>query len=115
MIDKWHLGQLGNRTAAADTFASHFQANARSDTPARLEISIQASLTTPPPLKTLNTSQNAIVALSQALESMLDEDAGTIAARSKHILSNAQSHVDIAVDRAESFIEKMTAKFRPRS
>jgi phospholipase C len=51
MIDKWHLGQLGNRTAVANTFASHFQANARSDTPARLEISIQASLTTPPPLR----------------------------------------------------------------
>jgi hypothetical protein len=46
---------------------------------------------------------------------MLDEDAATVAARSRHILSNAQSHIDIAVDRAESFIEKIAGKLIPRA
>jgi phospholipase C len=114
LIDKWQLGQLGNRTANAKTFANSFQTKARSDTPTRLDIPNQTTAETPPVLQKLTSSQNAIVALSHALESMLDEDAATVAARSKHILSNAQSHIDIAVDRAESFIEKIAGKLRQR-
>jgi hypothetical protein len=53
-----------------------------------------------------------MVALSHALESMAGEDAATVAARSQHILSNAQSHLDIAMDRMDSFMENAVSKLK---
>ena len=86
------------------------------DTPASIEVEQIVPAGEPPVVNTLGPNQHAIVALTQALESMVEETAATVAARAKHILSNAQSNIDIAVDRVESFIEKMTAKlaFRDR-
>jgi phospholipase C len=111
MIDKWGLGPLGNRTAMANTFsAADFLPNVRIDTPASIEVEQIVPAGEPPIVNTLGPNQHAIVALSQALESMVEDTAETVAARAKHILSNAQSNIDIAVDRVESFIEKMTAK-----
>ncbi len=110
LIDKWELGPLGNRTARAETFAAALLKTARTETPPKIEVQEEVPEGQPPATNTLGPSQRAIVALSQALESMVDETAETVAARAKHILSNAQSHIDIAVDRVESFIEKMKAK-----
>jgi phospholipase C len=112
LIDKWQLGPLGNRAAKAATFASSVEAELRLDTPSRIDVPVQMAASTPPSPEALSRSQNAMIALSHALESMTGEDANTVAARSKHILSNAQSHVDIAMDRLESFIEKGSSKFK---
>jgi phospholipase C len=114
LIDKWQLGPLGNRTAKANTFSDTFLATARTDTPERIEVPVPAEPTTPmsatAAATTLTSGQKALVALSHALESMAGEDPGTVAARSKHILSNAQSHLDIAMERVDSFIEKVGTK-----
>jgi phospholipase C len=110
LIDKWGLGPLGQRAARANTFKDRFMAAARDDTPTFLDVQNEVPMDEPPALKTLSSNQQAIVALSHALESLVDEPAETVAARSRHILSNAQSHIDIAVDRVESFIEKMASK-----
>jgi phospholipase C len=112
LIDKWQLGPLGNRAANASTFASSLEEELRADTPARIYVPVQMAASTPRAPEVLSRSQSAMIALSHALESMAGEDPNTVAARSKHILSSAQSHVDIAMDRLESFIEKLTSKFR---
>ena len=45
-----------------------------------------------------------------------DAEAGeapaTVAARSQHILSGPQAHLDIAVDRLASFIENLVSKLK---
>src|SRR5262245_7876979 len=114
LIDKWQLSPLGNRTAKANTFSDIFLATARTDTPERIEVPVPTEATPPmsitAPTTTLTSGQKALVALSHALESMAGEDPGTVAARSKHILSNAQSHLDIAMERVDSFIEKVGTK-----
>jgi hypothetical protein len=112
LVDKWHLGHLGNRTAAANTFVNSITdaVRADADTPGRIDVRVEPAK--PPILEKLSSAQSALVALSHALESMEGGDPATIAARSQFILSNAQAHLDIAMDRLESFIESRVSKLR---
>ncbi|HXD89789.1 MAG TPA: alkaline phosphatase family protein [Candidatus Binataceae bacterium] len=111
LIDKWDLGPLYNRTAHANSIASALLPAARTDaTPAVIDIEPQPALEAPADCDRLSRNQSAIVALSHALETTIDEDIGTVAARSKYMLSNAQSQVDVAVERVESFIANLAAK-----
>src|SRR5579863_7327967 len=108
---KWNLGYLGDRTAAAGTFAAAIQAAAR----------VPALSVAPRPPKDIGAApavsldrltdhQNAIVALSHALESMTYEDPNVVAARSRQVLSGPQSQIDAAVDRVSSFLAQQAAK-----
>jgi phospholipase C len=109
---KWGLGDLGARTAAANTFGAALAVGGpiRTDTPAR----IASSTVSPGPAAisdgTLNEHQTAIVAMSHALESMTDEDANTVAARSRHVLTGPQSQIDAAVERLDSFLAQQKKK-----
>jgi phospholipase C len=112
VVDKWQLGHLGNRTANANTFTNDFSQAVRSDAPPRIDVPVQMAAPQPPVLERLGRAQSALVALSHALESMVGDDAATVAARSQHILSGAQAHLDIAMDRLESFIDKRVSKLK---
>ncbi|HEY3730816.1 MAG TPA: alkaline phosphatase family protein [Steroidobacteraceae bacterium] len=110
---KWSLGELGARTAQARTFASVLDQRraVRTDTPEHVT-STQTSAAKPAPqVEALTEHQAAIVAMSQNLESMGDEDPAVVAARSRHVLTGPQSQIDAAVDRIDSFLARQKAKF----
>ncbi|HVN89445.1 MAG TPA: alkaline phosphatase family protein [Candidatus Binataceae bacterium] len=111
LIDMWNLGPLYNRTAKANSIAGALSPKPRLDqTPTFIQIDPIPALEAPANCDRLSRNQSAIVALSHALETTIDEDLATVAARSKYMLSSAQSHVDVAIDRVESFIAKLSAK-----
>ncbi len=69
LIDKWGLGPLGNRTAAANSFAPFIRrsGSARSDTPGAIsEPSVPSS--TPVAARELTESERVVVTLSEQLE-----------------------------------------------
>jgi len=106
LIDKWQLGPLGDRGANAQTFSDAFLDKPRIDTPDRIP-AVPAGLKRQDPLprKSLNDHENALVALSHALETMAEEDPTVIAARSRQIVSSPQSQIDVAVERVEAFLQ----------
>ncbi len=111
LIDEWKLGPLYNRTAKAHTFKNDLLTDPRNAaTPTVIEVPPQPALEAPADCDRLSRNQSAIVALSHALETTIDEDVATVAARSKYMLSSAQSQVDVAIERVESFIAKLAAK-----
>jgi phospholipase C len=106
LIDKWHLGPLGQRAAQANTFAQALGGTLRTDTPPVIS-SVPAGLSPvpAPPHRPLNDHQSALIGLSHALESMAEEDPAVIAARSKQVITGPQSQIDTAVDRVEAFLD----------
>jgi len=105
LIDKWHLGPLGNRAAQAKTFSGKIRSQPRDDTPQTLPLPQAGMQAQVPPRKILTSNQSAIIALSHALESMSHADPNVVAARSQHVLSGPQSQIDAAVDRVEAFLD----------
>ena len=108
---KWGLGPLGHRTEVAATFnaAIHTDDNKRNDALPSVEHSMVPASNLhadarPPSFEKLSTNQQALLALSQVLESMAGEEASVIASRARSVLSHAQSQIDTAVDRFESFL-----------
>jgi len=103
LSDKWKLGPLGQRTAHAKSFANAISSSIRTDTPLQLmhpEIkAFQAA-----PQQGLTDHERSMVSLSHALESMAEEAAEIVAARSRQVLSGAASQVDAAMDRIEGFL-----------
>lgn len=112
--DKWGLGDLGARTANANTFKSVLQLDqpARSDAPLRVTVSTVSTAAATVQVDALNEHQSAIVAMSHNLESMTDEDANVVAARSRHVLTGPQSQIDAAVDRVDSFLAQQKKKMQ---
>ncbi|MEO8747674.1 MAG: alkaline phosphatase family protein [Rhodanobacter sp.] len=106
LTDKWSLGPLGARTGAANTFQDCILAELRTDTPQKIPALPASGLLPVPvqPARSLNSHENAIVALSQGLESLAGEDAATVAARSRQMLSGPQSQIDAAVDRVGALL-----------
>jgi phospholipase C len=100
----WGLGDLGARTAAAATFDQEIGAQPRTNTPEK--ISAKTALPPAPAVAVtaLSDHQAALVAMSHNLESMSDEDAAQVAARSRHVLTGPQSQIDAAVDRVDAFL-----------
>jgi phospholipase C len=118
LMEKWGLGSLGARTAAASTISigSALTSTARLNTPARLPIpGPTLGAAQPVPLTALSSHQSALFALSHSLESMTDSDPNTIAARSKHVLTGPQSMIDVSMDRVEDFLSQQRARFRNES
>lgn len=101
--NKWGLGELGARAAHAASFAPALQGSARTDTPNSVDTG-HPSAEPAAAQDALTGHQAALVALSQHLETMGGEDAAIVAARSRQVLSGAQSQMDAAVDRVEAFI-----------
>ncbi|HEY6452263.1 MAG TPA: alkaline phosphatase family protein, partial [Steroidobacteraceae bacterium] len=113
--NKWGLGDLGARTAAAGSVQSALQpGSARTDAPARVASSTAGAGASagvaPRPVDALSEHQSAIVAMSHTLESMTDADPNVVAARSRHVLTGPQSQIDAAVDRVEAFLAQQKSK-----
>jgi phospholipase C len=101
--DLWGLGPLGQRTAQAKSFASAISTSLRTDAPTNLVVpavgTLQSAIS-----QTLTDHELAMFSLSQALESMAEEDANVVAARARQILSGPASQIDAAVDRVDGFL-----------
>jgi phospholipase C len=110
--DLWGLGDLGARTAAANSFQSALRVDepARADTPTRIVSSTVSAGAALAAVNALNDHQSAIVAMSHNLESMTAEDPNVVAARSRHVLTGPQSQIDAAVDRVDSFLAQQKGK-----
>jgi phospholipase C len=113
LTERWNLGFLGNRTAAANSFSSHILSNARdlSSMPQQI-LGVPASLavSTPRAPSSLNDHQLGLFALSHLLETMSGEDPGIIVARSRQVLSGLQSQMDVTMDRFEGFLKSLTPR-----
>jgi phospholipase C len=107
--DKWGLGDLGARSAQATSISTALQSPFRTDTPITVDTAHPATAGAPTQTE-LTEHQAALVALSQHLETMSGEDASVVAARSRQVLSGAQSQMDAAVDRVEAFISHQTSR-----
>ncbi len=113
MTDIWNLGPLGERTRQAMTFESILLANPRNDTPTSVTpstSSYSSNGTAAPATASLTGNQKSMLALSHLLEVEANEDASVVASRNKQLLSGPQSQIDVACDRAETFISKLTGK-----
>ncbi|MEO9320319.1 MAG: alkaline phosphatase family protein [Nitrososphaera sp.] len=107
LTELWGLGPLGSRTANANSIGEAISTESRTDTPASLPSSpprpIQAI-----PLQRLSEHQMSLISLSHALESMAEEDAAIVAARSSQVLSGPASQIDAAFDRFAAFLRHRT-------
>lgn len=110
--NKWRLGELGGRTAVANTFAAALQVDkpARADAPVRVSSSTARASAAPAAPGALSSHQSAILAMSHTLESLTTEDPSVVAARSRQVLSGPQSQSDAAVDRIDSFLAQQKIK-----
>ena len=108
LSDKWDLGSLGERTANANSFADSIVSQARTDTPECLSPPSPTQIQ-PAPLLTLTDHEASMISLSHALESMAQEDANVVAARSRQVLSGPASQIDAAVDRLASFLQHQSS------
>jgi phospholipase C len=108
LTDKWNLGPLGERTAQAKSFAHAILSQRRTDAPVTVPTPRPSAVIRPSSPAALTDHQTALVALSHVLESMAEEDAHIVAARSRQLLSGPQSQIDAAVDRFEAFLAAPT-------
>ncbi len=111
LIDKWHLGELGDRAANATTFRKYILPTPREDAPQSIPAMPKTLAPAPiPPRQPLNDHQSALVQLSHALETMGGEDAEVVAARSRQTVIGPQSQIDAAVDRVDAFLKHGAAE-----
>jgi len=104
---RWGLGPLGARATQANTFWGAMLGKARADAPKTIPLPSGVARLSAMSQRPLNPHQGTILGLSHVLESMAGEEAETIAARNRQVLSSAQSQMDAAVDRVEAFIRRI--------
>jgi phospholipase C len=116
MTDLWRLGALGERVRNANTFRSILADNPRTDAPTSISASTPASNPSPtasvPVLPSLTGQQKSLLALSHLLEVEADENPSVVTSRNRQLLSGPQPQIDVACDRVDSFVSKLTAKMR---
>jgi phospholipase C len=106
LTDKWSLGPLTARVAAANSFGSQISSVLRTDSFAPIAVNPPAgSLASPPPARAeMNDHHAALVGMSQMLESLGDHSAEDVKARMQRSLTGYDGAVDAASDRVEMFI-----------
>ncbi len=102
--DKWNLGPLGERTAKANSFVDSISSQYRADTLVSLKPPTITQFQ-PAQLRTLTDHEASMISLSHALESMAEDEASVVAARSRQVLSGPASQIDAAVDRLAGFLQ----------
>jgi phospholipase C len=109
MTERWNLGTLGARTAAANCFSAAILNQPRDGASMPLVIPSLPAVPPPParpqPTTILNDHELAILALSHLLEGSGSEDATVIATRSRQLLTGGQTQRDVAVDRLDAFLK----------
>jgi phospholipase C len=104
LSDKWALGPLGLRTAAANSFAGAVGATLRTDTPASLPVTPAHRLAAPRPAHELNEFQQALLGFTQVLDVKTLEPADHKVVRLAQILEGPGSQADVARERVENFL-----------
>jgi hypothetical protein len=104
LIEKWGLGPLGNRAAAAASIAKAIGSTLRSDTPASAPLVAAQAITPPAPVKELNGLQQALLGFTQALDVKTIEPSEHKVARLSQMLEGPSSQADVARQRVENFL-----------
>jgi phospholipase C len=109
--DKWDLAPLGERVAAANSFASALLAAPAA--PDRLPVIAGPAPRPPAQVKfgqiesrrqsSLNEHQSALVGMTQLLESMTEVRPEALLRRSKRMVTGFDGAVDVATERVEQF------------
>jgi phospholipase C len=117
--EKWKLGALGNRVAAAKSFGPYLtqRQTVRLDAPGPLPI---PAVVPNPPNAPQNANQNALVGFSRFLETKIADAAGnsdevlkSIGQRLVNSMRDDAGHAVAAVERLEVFLGHKTAAGRP--
>jgi hypothetical protein len=117
--EKWNLGPLGNRVAAAQSFGNHLtqRQTVRLDAPGPLPI---PKLVPNPPTAAQNANQNALVGFSRFLETKIADAAGnsdgvltSIGQRLVSSMRNDAGHAVAAVERLDVFLGHKTGTGSP--
>ena len=113
--DKWGLGPLGNRTAAANSFAGAFLGTVRTDTPASVPVTQVAPAVIPAAApaamaaatQKLNANQAALLAFSEFLETKLAqvEPKENVARRALMMAAPPPTQGSAAAERVEKYLD----------
>jgi phospholipase C len=118
LIDKWDLGPMGNRTAAANSVGLLLSKEPRQDGPPG--VSESSSITDLPPdpwagavgRLQVNPSPHhtALFAWTQLLETATDVGLHDFVSRAKRVITGFDGMTDVAIERVEKFLEQQKAK-----
>jgi phospholipase C len=112
--DKWQLGPLGARAAAANSFADAILGAARTDTPGPLpEPDIpraRAAIAAPAAPGELNDLQRALIGLTDVLENETSEVPAVRVTRAQRMLEGSVSQAQVALERVERFLAEHRRK-----
>jgi phospholipase C len=116
LTDKWSLGSLGARTAAAASFANVIGASMRTDTPASVPVSAPAApaaaaAVTPP--TALNAFQQSLVSFTQMLDVKTQEPAEQKVARMAAQMEGPAAQAQAAVERVKNFLAQQARAALP--
>ena len=112
VTEKWDLGPLGLRVAAAESFGRYLtqRQTVRLDAPGALPIPAAAPN---PPAAALNANQNSLVGFSRFLETKIADAAGnsddvfrTIGERLVKSMKDETGHAAVAIERLENFLTR---------
>jgi phospholipase C len=115
LMDKWGLGTLGDRTAAANSFGGVIGTTLRTDTPASVQVVSARAMVAPAPSNELNNLQQSLLAFTQALDVKTNEPPEHKVMRLSQMLEGPSSQGDVARQRIENFLaqQRLLAGGRP--
>jgi Phosphoesterase family len=111
LSEKWFLGPLGARVAAAESFGPNIHSEVQDLGPASIsepsaagggDLTYGRIQSRVQPI--LSGHQSALVAMTQLLESMTDVEAHSAAGRINRLITGFDGAVDVAVERVEDFL-----------
>jgi phospholipase C len=104
LIDKWGLGALGNRAAAANSIARVIGTTLRKATPTSVPAVSARGLAAPAPSTELNDLQQSLLAFTQVLDVRTIEPPENKVLRLSQMLEGPVSQGDVARQRVENFL-----------
>ena len=124
--DKWGLGPLGSRTAAANSFAGALLSDPRTDTPANIaEPSTDVAAAKKAAKKTrkalkpgaprpLNDLQANLLLFSQVLDAEIKEPASIKVRRVRRSMKSAEDHIAVGQERVKKFLTQQKRRAKGR-
>lgn len=109
LSDKYDLGSLGNRTAAAASFADAITSSANDDTPKRVGVTprpaemLVVTDSTPP---VLNRNQAALIDFTRHLEVEMNAPPADVGMRAMKATTGVQGEVEAARERVRLFLDQ---------
>jgi len=117
--DKWQLGPLGARVAAANSFAEAVLSSSRTDAPAPFPEPdiprVAAAIGAPPTPPDLNDLQRALVGLTDVLENETSDAPAVRISRAQRLLEGGAAQAQVAAERVERFLAEHRRKAAARA